>query len=202
MHISDVTPCVCRHFPYDCRTVVGTFAALSPLGSGARPVRESAQRSNRWGAQLDSFVGTRAPGVFIAAVAPLAFLAPRAFDAALHRTLSHGEDVRSLLQVVISASTLPLSARRGDTARACPAWHDPIVLLGVARPHCCARRGDTASMPRLDATTKAAQRSARATFASRGSAASCGAIMIGCRARARRSTARSHLRSSGVSKSN
>ena len=95
--------------------------------------------------------------------------------------------------------TLPLSARRGDTARACPAWHDPIVLLG---PHCCARRGDTASMPRLDATTKAAQRSARATFASRGSAASCGAIMIGCRARARRSTDRCHPRSSGVSKSN
>ena len=136
--MSDVTPCVCRHFPYDCRTVVGTFAALSPLGSGARPVRESARRSNRWGAQLDSFVGTRAPGVFIAAVAPLAFLAPRAFDAALHRTLSHGEDVRSLLQVIISASTLPLSARRGDTARACTitlfcsAWHDPIFVLGVA----------------------------------------------------------------------
>ena len=45
---------------------------------------------HRWRAQLDSFVGTRAPCASIAAAAPLAFLAPRAFDAPPHPTLPHG----------------------------------------------------------------------------------------------------------------
>ena len=134
MPISDVTPPRLPAFSLRLPHCRGHLRCALPLGSGARPVRDSAQRSNRWGAKVDSFVGTRAPGVFIAAVAPLAFLAPRAYDAALRRILSRGEDVRSLLQVVISASTLPLSARRGDTARACPVWHDP---------HCFARRGTT-----------------------------------------------------------
>jgi hypothetical protein len=112
----------------------GHLRCALPLGSGARPVRGSAQRSNRWGAELDSFVGTRAPCVFIAAVVPLAFLAPRAFAAPPHRILSHGKDVRSLVQVVISASALPLSARRGGTARA-PRSTIPLFMPYGRLPH-------------------------------------------------------------------
>ena len=168
MPISDVTPCVCRHFPYDCRTVVGTFAALSPLGSGARPVRESAQRSNRWGAQLDSFVG-----VFIAAVAPLAFLAPRAFDVVLgvatRRARATPPETTSAAQCSARAT---LDAARRNAGRFCE---------GVARSTPAANCG---------------------SFVSSTLALSASRRRIGCPARAPRNTFRHHPRRFGVSKSN
>ena len=130
MPISDVTPRVCRRFPYGCRTVVGTSVALSRwavvhaqcvgvpnVPTGGVP---------RWTVSL-----VRAPCVFIAAVVPLAFLAPRAFAAPPHRILSHCKDVRSLVQVVIFASALPLF---------CLAWRRDARVPRVARSHCSARR--------------------------------------------------------------
>ena len=174
MHISDVTPCVCRHFPYGCRTVVGTFVALSRWAVvHAQCVRVPNVPTGGVPSWTVSLVRRLLPGVFIAAVAPLAFLAPRAFDVVLgvatRRARATPPETTSAAQCSARAT---LDAARRNAGRFCE---------GVARSTLAANCG---------------------SFVSSTLAPSASRRRIGCPARASRNASRSHPRRFGVSKSN
>ena len=144
MPISDVTPRVCRRFPYGCRTVVGTSVALS-----------------RWAVVHAQCVGV--PNVPTGGVprwtvslvrARLVSLLPQLYRSRsllraplLPRLIVSFRTARtcavwSRLSFLRARSHFLLGVATRRARAACPAWHDPIVVLGVSRSYCCFARID------------------------------------------------------------
>ena len=140
MPISDVTPPRLPAFSLRLPHCRGHLRRALPLGSGARPERGSAQRSSRWGAELDSFVGTRAPCVFIAAVVPLAspcsarLCCPASsYPFARQGRAQSGPGCHFCERAPTFCSAWRHDARvprapRGTIPLLCSACHDPIVV--------------------------------------------------------------------------
>ena len=144
MPISDVTPRVCRRFPYGCRTVVGTSVALS-----------------RWAVVHAQCVGV--PNVPTGGVprwtvslvrARLVSLLPQLYRSRsllrtplLPRLIVSFRTARTCavwprLSFLRARSHFLLGVATRRARAACPAWHDPIVVLGVSRSYCCFARID------------------------------------------------------------